>query len=265
MTALERAAGPADLLAALVNEDATKPRLTWYDDGDGPTQGERIELSARVLATWVAKAANLLTEELDVERGDVVTLDLPAHWRTVYWAIALWRVGAVLTLDEDPAAAVIVTDRPRADVAAQQVAVSLPALARVWTPTTGGQSWLPGGVVDEAADLSSHGDVFEPVDPPGRDDPALRGPNSEWTAAQLLAGARDLAAVQGWHAGERVAVDATDPGDALAAVVAAWSTGGSVVLTRQAEHPDAAKVLARSQTERVTSAYAPPGRPASRS
>jgi uncharacterized protein (TIGR03089 family) len=265
VTALERATGPADLLAALVTQDATKPRLTWYDDGDGPTRGERIELSARVLATWVAKAANLLTEELDVERGDVVTLDLPAHWRTVYWALAVWRVGAVLTMEEDPAAAVIVTDRPRADVAAHQVAVSLPALARVWTPTTGGQAWLPGGVVDEAADLASHGDVFEPLDPPAADDAALRGPNSEWTAAQLLAGARALAAKQGWHVGERVAVDADDPGDVLAAVVATWSTGGSVVLVRQAEHPEGTKVLARSQTERVTSAYVPPGRPASRS
>ena len=265
MTAFERATGPADLLAALVAQDATRPRLTWYDDGDGGTGGERIELSARVLATWVAKAANLLTEELDVGRGDVVTLDLPAHWRTVYWALAVWRVGAVLTMEEDPAAAVIITDRPRADVAAQQVAVSLPALARSWTPRAGGEAWLPGGVVDEAADLSSQGDVFEPLDPPEAGDPALRGPNSEWTAAQLLAGARELAVKQDWHVGERVSVDADDPGDVLAAVFAAWSVGGSVVLVRQAEHPDAAQLLARSQTERVTSAYAPPGRSSSRS
>ena len=70
------------LLAAL-QRDGGRPRVTAYDDGPGPTQGERIELSGRVLGTWVAKAANLLTEELDVQPGDRVALDLPAHWRAL--------------------------------------------------------------------------------------------------------------------------------------------------------------------------------------
>jgi uncharacterized protein (TIGR03089 family) len=256
---------PADLLAELLASDATRPRLTWYDDADGPTRGERIELSARVLATWVAKAANLLADELVTGRGDVVTLDLPAHWRTIYWALAAWRVGAVVTLEEDPAAQVLVTDRPRADVAAQQVAVSLPALARSWTPATEGLGWLPGGVLDEAADLSAQGDVFEPLDPPSASDPALRGPNSEWTAQQLLTGARQLAEHQGWQPGERVLVDASDPADVLAAVLGAWARDGSVVLVRPAQHPDDAADAARRHSERVTSAYVPPGTPASRS
>ena len=50
---------------------------------------ERVELSARVLENWVAKTANLLVEELDVEVGDPVLLALPAHWRTVAWRLAL--------------------------------------------------------------------------------------------------------------------------------------------------------------------------------
>ena len=70
------------------------PRVTVYDDTDSPTRGERIELSARVLANWVAKAANLLRDDLDAGPGSVVLLDLPPHWRTLYWAFAAWSVGA---------------------------------------------------------------------------------------------------------------------------------------------------------------------------
>src|SRR3954453_22662516 len=85
---------PAVLLRRLVSADPGRPRITVYDDTDSPTRGERIELSARVLANWVAKAANLLRDDLDVGEGSVVLLDLPPHWRTLYWAFAAWSVGA---------------------------------------------------------------------------------------------------------------------------------------------------------------------------
>ena len=85
---------PAVLLRRLVSADPGRPRITVYDDTDSPTRGERIELSARVLANWVAKAANLLRDDLDVGPGSVVLLDLPPHWRTLYWAFAAWSVGA---------------------------------------------------------------------------------------------------------------------------------------------------------------------------
>ena len=77
-----------------MSADPGRPRITVYDDTDSPTRGERIELSARVLANWVAKAANLLRDDLDVGPGSVVLLDLPPHWRTLYWAFAAWSVGA---------------------------------------------------------------------------------------------------------------------------------------------------------------------------
>ena len=93
------------LLAALAGSDPTRPRLTWYDDGLGPTRGERIELSGRVLANWAAKAANLLQEDLDVAPGSLVEVDLPTHWRAAYWLLAAWSVGAEVVVGGSQAGA----------------------------------------------------------------------------------------------------------------------------------------------------------------
>ena len=68
------------------------PRITWYGPG-----GERVELSGAVTVNWVNKTANLLVEEFDAGPGTVVGLALPAHWRTLVWALATWRVGACVT------------------------------------------------------------------------------------------------------------------------------------------------------------------------
>ena len=163
--------GPAALLRRLVESDPGRPRITVYDDTDSPTRGERIELSARVLANWVTKAANALQDELDVGVGTVVRLDLPPHWRTAYWALAAWSVGACVE-SRAPGGArgadgetvlssadVVVTDDPgTAEGAEEGVLVTLAALARsapgpvaagVWTrprrsATHGDQSSRPG-------------------------------------------------------------------------------------------------------------------------
>ena len=49
--------------------------MTFYDDATG----ERVELSVATYANWVAKTSSLLVEELDLERGMRLLLDLPAH------------------------------------------------------------------------------------------------------------------------------------------------------------------------------------------
>ncbi|GAA2726055.1 TIGR03089 family protein [Cellulomonas aerilata] len=140
----------ADVLD-LVTADPGRPRLTWYG-GDG----ERVELSGAVLANWVAKTTNLLVEELDVEPGVRVGLDLPPHWRTAVWALAAWRSGAEVALGGAAGDAdVVVTDAPGAHAAARQlVAVSLPALARRFDGD------LPDGAVDAAGAVMTYGDVI---------------------------------------------------------------------------------------------------------
>lgn len=258
--AVLRARTAPQLLAALAASDGTRPRLTWYDDHDGPTRGERIELSARVLTNWVAKAANLLDDELGVQREGAVTLDLPPHWRTIYWAFAAWEVGAVVRMGRaldvaDPPGA-LVTDRAEDPVAngVRAVGVSLPALARSWGAGALGTVLLATGVLDEAAELAGQPDVFVAPDEPEPNDAALLLHDQVLTAAELLGRARERAAERGWMTGERVALTpthATADAELLLDLVAAWSVDGSVVLVRDAE---AAQLSARWAAERVTSA-----------
>jgi uncharacterized protein (TIGR03089 family) len=251
---------PAVLLRRLVSADPGRPRITVYDDTDSPTRGERIELSARVLANWVAKAANLLRDDLDVGPGSVVLLDLPPHWRTLYWAFAAWSVGACVEVPAHrtstdaghapaPSAAstavpdVVVTDA--VDVAAaapEAVLVTLAALAR----SAAGP--VPAGVVDEARELATHGDVFDGwAEPDGRE-PALRAAGALLTYSDL-----PTAATGG---PQRVHTGTADTTELLRRALTVWAADGSLVLTRG--EPDPSVLAARLAAEGVSAASEPP-------
>ena len=219
---------PPDVLAAMLRADPARPRVTFYEDTDGPTRGERIELSARVLANWVSKAANALQDELDVAPGSRVLLALPPHWRSLYWALAVWSVGGTVVADRSPgassaAADVVVTDDPAlASTAPRAVLVTLAALAR--------QSAVPtGDAMDEARELSTHGDQFVAWEEPADDDVALEVDGVRTPYSAVVA---DL----GWPTGSRVHLRGTDLGIDLGTVLtqalAAWAGDGSVVLSR---------------------------------
>lgn len=83
---------PADDLADELRRDGARPFLTWYDDADG----SRVELSVATTANWVAKIANWLVDEADVEPGGVVSLGAARHWLAPLCALAAWSVGAQL-------------------------------------------------------------------------------------------------------------------------------------------------------------------------
>lgn len=232
----------ADLLALLTREPG-RPRITWY-----AADGDRVELSGAVLENWISKSTNLLVEELDVEPGTRVLLDLPTHWRTVVWQLAVWRAGGCVVLPGGTGAEVVVTDSPgeHAD-GAQLVAVSLPALARRFVGD------LPPGAIDAAAAVMTYGDVIGWAPTPAPSDPALDpGP----THGELVAWALDG---QPEGAGERVLV-AAGPGRTsaqdVARVLGVLARGGSVVLVDDAlahalaADPDRAARLVAS--ERIT-------------
>lgn len=240
---------PDALLPLLQRSDATRPRITGYDDTDGPTRGERIELSARVLSNWVAKAAGALQDEYDIEPGSVVLLALPPHWRTAYWALAVWAVGGCVALDADETADVCVSDDPavledfvkRSGAGAGAVLVTLAALARQADGPVG------DGIMDEAAQLSTYPDQFDPWAEADDDDPALIVSGdpvsysglSEWAAGDALDSEHP-----------RLHVSTYDTEVFLRTLVAAWEADGSLVLSRG--EPSAQTLAERLVSEGVT-------------
>lgn len=206
------------LLAALQVSDPGRPRLTWYGPG-----GERVELSARVLANWVAKTAMLLVEECDVEPGDVVRTALPPHWRTLVVALAGWSVGAEVAWDDedDPFAGDDLAEAVLPDVlvttpdgplgpAGRVVAVDLPALSR-------SVPGLPTGALDYNAEVAGFSDVLVV------DDGAPDGSPLEL--------ARSLASISQFGPGERVLGPAGDLAPDL--VLGVLLLDGSVVLVAE--------------------------------
>jgi uncharacterized protein (TIGR03089 family) len=221
---------PAHVLDAAVARDATRPVLTFYDDTPEGA-GERIEISRKVLRTWVAKAANALQEGLDVQPGSVVLVDLPSpHWRLPYWALAVWSVGATLTVDTHEGADVLVTSDPDSDLAEDcdaVVAVALPALARSFGAE------LRSGVMDEAAELASYADDFTGWDEVDPQDTALVHDGERTSYAELLTTVPDQ--VGEVPPGARTLLTTTDPGVLVRQVLQVLATDASAVLVRGPE------------------------------
>jgi uncharacterized protein (TIGR03089 family) len=159
--------------------------VTFYDDATG----ERVELSVVTYANWVAKTAGLLQDELELERGGTVVVDLPTHWLAPVWLGAAWSLGLAVTPDSpdaaDPAAADLVVCGPEglerhATAGVPVVALSLrPMGARFAGP-------LPEGVLDYGVVVWGQPDSFVPLDPPTGDDVAWRARSESVTQAGLL-------------------------------------------------------------------------------
>ncbi|WP_435199700.1 TIGR03089 family protein [Janibacter sp. GS2] len=213
---------PAAVLSAINARDSAAPRITCYDDVPGPTAGERIELSGRVLGTWVSKAGNALQEEWDIEPGSVVHLAMRPHWRLLYWTWAVWSVGAHVDLDGELSPDLVITDDPdRLPGGGPAVLVTRGALAR-----SAGVD-LPEEVMDEAADLASFGDHFDAWQEPSVDDPALTIDGSVLTHGGAVA---SVVAAETVPTGARLQLVDPGAGGLVRGALAAWADGGSLVV-----------------------------------
>ena len=234
---------PASVLAEILRLDPARPRVTFYEDTAGPTRGERIELSGKVLANWVAKAGNALQDEYDLGPGSVVRLSLPPHWRAVYWAFAVWSVGATVDLAEKTTPNLVICDDP--DLAAtlgstgiDVVLVTLNALARVHPDP------VPAGAMDEARELATFADQFTALADPAPADLAL-------TTESAHAVYRSVVPHPDWPGGIRVSL-AGDLAGVLESTLAAWAVDGSVVLARNGRQAGAEAHPERLASELVT-------------
>jgi uncharacterized protein (TIGR03089 family) len=233
-----------ELLARHLRASGALPLVTFYDDATG----ERVELSAVTFANWVAKTAGVLTDELELERGETVLLDLPTHWLAPVWLGACWSSGLAVTPDPDADSALVVCgpggleryaggDRP-------VVALSLQPMGRRFTEP------LPGGVIDFGVVVWGQPDSFVAVDPPGPEDLAWVDGDEALSQSEVLS----RAAGSAWSAPQsRLLTDlAPVTPRGLEAFLAPLVGGGGTVWVA---NPDPAGWEHRQETERATVSF----------
>lgn len=152
-----------DLLARRLRTDPAQPFVTFYDDATG----ERTELSVTTYANWVSKSANLLADELMLDPGDTVRIDLPPHWLGTVFLGAVLSCG--LTLGDDAEVALVGPDGIEDAVASGTPTVVASALLPFATRF---RDPLPAGVVDHGTVWAGQSDVFSPVEPTELGSPA---------------------------------------------------------------------------------------------
>jgi uncharacterized protein (TIGR03089 family) len=232
-----------DALAGQLRTDAARPLVTFYDDATG----ERVELSVTTYANWVAKTAGLVQDELDVESGGRVLLDLPTHWLAAVWVGAAWSVGLTVTTDATADADLVVCGPDAVDRYVGR-AGRIPVVALSLLPL-GGRFTEPleAGVVDYGAVVLGQPDSFLPLDPPTGEAPAWSGPDGTRTQRELLADAGRRSAPA---PGARLLTDLSPASwDGALALASAVATGGSLVLVR---NPDPSHWGQRYRDERAT-------------
>jgi uncharacterized protein (TIGR03089 family) len=237
--------------------DPARPRLTYYDDATG----ERVELSATTLATWVTKTVNLLTLSLDVEEGASVSLHLPRHWLAAVWVLAADAVGARVTRDPaditvaDPSALSHpalgqpalgqLGERPAA-TPGELLVVSLAPMAMPLRPAELEvvHERLPHAQ-DYVAEVRAMPDQLVPPTPP----PGALGDRAESVAAALGLNRQERLAAVGpdWVDSDWADSGAAEPW--VEDLLAPLAVDGSVLWVR---NPDPAGCVRRWETEQVT-------------
>lgn len=234
------------LLADLLRADPGRPLVTFYDDATG----ERVELSVATYANWVAKASSLLVEELDLERGDTLLLDLPTHWLGPVFLGAAWNAGLTVAWSGHTSPSAIACGpgsledhSPQAGRIPVVASALLPLGVRFTEP-------LPDDVHDFGAEVWSQPDSFIPWDPPTADDPALPGLDQRELLTPTTGEVADLVA-----GGGRLLTTANPASAAgIATFVAPLVRGGATVWVR---NPDEGRIEKRVADERATARWLP--------
>ncbi|MCW2784881.1 MAG: hypothetical protein JWP74_1398 [Marmoricola sp.] len=205
-----------DLLARRLASDPGQPFVTFYDDASG----ERTELSVKTWANWVSKTANLYADELMLDPGDDLRIDLPPHWLGTVFLGGLWMSG--LTLDRTAPVAILGPDAlangSTGDATLRMACALRPFAVPFADP-------LPDGVLDHGKLWAGQSDVFSPLEPAVLDE----APDDRRVITDL-----DPLSAQG------------------SSLVAGLLTGsGSLVVVA---HADESRWPAHSQNERATAA-----------
>ncbi len=234
--------GPPALLDAALRRDPARPLLTFYDDATD----ERAELSVTTFATWVAKTANLLRDDLAVGPGDAVSLDLPCHWQAAVWLQSCWALGLhVVPPGAEAAVHVLSYDASAPGAAGEVVALGLGPLGLPRRDT----SPPPATSLDYDREVAGHGDRFTPSWPADPAGPALTSTDGVLTGADLVQLTRAQRPVDGRALLVTEPLVPGGPPDAvLAGLLVPLATETTAVLCR---HLDPARVPGRVAQEGV--------------
>lgn len=203
-----------------------QPLVTFYD----LDSGERVELSGITLSNWVAKTANFLTEDLQLDPGTRIRIGLPPHWLRPVWLVAAWTARLVVA-DSD---AEVGLSGPELEAAEPiRLAASLRPLGARFASG-------PEGFTDIAAVVPPQPDILLSLDSPEPDDLALDVGGRTLTHAELRGTAADP---------RRRLVTGLELADEAEAFVAACTGSGSLVIAVNASAADLARL---ADQERAT-------------
>jgi uncharacterized protein (TIGR03089 family) len=231
---------PEALFAAVLAERPAQPLLTWYDRATG----DRVELSAKSMANWVAKTHFLLSDELALGVGDAAFVELPAHWISVPVLLGCWTAGLEIVTTPERAAVAFVS--PETAGSAEQIG-DVYAIAPD-SAAVGFRGSPPPDVQDYVRAVRPQPDAWSAVQPPATaSDPALDGRSR----AEIAAAARGRAAELGMPESARVLSTRqwTSAQGWVDALLAPLAVRGSVVMVR---NPEPGTIESLITQERIT-------------
>jgi uncharacterized protein (TIGR03089 family) len=212
-----------DLLRRRARSQGADPLITYYDlDTD-----ERTELSATSFLNWVDKTSNLLVDELLLDAGAVIDLELarshPGHWMTLVLEAAAWQVGAVVRVATAGPSDLLVLgpdwESHDRDGAEAVLACSLHPLG------LGFPAALPSDVMDFSLEVRGQGDHHSPA-ARSSEELAWVDDERELTQGELVSGATGQGSL-------RRLVRVVDPWSSVRdGLLMPVATGGSAVLVR---------------------------------
>ena len=242
--------GPTDTVVSALRETVTRhpgsPLVTFYDGASG----ERVELSGATFDNWVVKVANLFTDQLMLDPGQVVAVDLPTSWQSTVTIAAAWSVGLAVLVEDLPGR----VDGHVVGPAAVDAADSYDGLVIYCSlrPLAGRATGpLPAGWLDFGAEVPGQPDALmaEPADDARM--VAVTSDGHSLTHADLMSSARRAAADLHLEPGGRLVTDVNPSRmqGLVAALAAPLAAESSIVLLANCDD-DARKVI--GEQERVT-------------
>jgi uncharacterized protein (TIGR03089 family) len=222
-----------DLLGAWARPagGAGRPFITYYD----LATGERTELSGTTTQNWVAKAANLLTDECDAGPGTHIAVALPSHWMRYVWLLATWAIGA--TVSGDGADIIVVGP----DLNAEGSEGARFRLASALRPFGARFDRPVAGFVDLGEALPGQPDAFFPFQQEDDSDVAVALPGRRESFAALSSSLTPSPA--------RLALRPDTLDRDIDAVVAAARGGGSIVLVTNASDEEFERVMQQEHAQ----------------